>query len=461
MRVLVLLIIPLCGLIMTGCSKIPTDDDFVSSTVANRIDSSVEWINDDGRDEQICKLIENATVNEMTADLAIQIALVNNPKVRAIYADIGIARADLVEAGLLCNPSFAIEIRYPPISGLKTNIEYLISSSLLDIFLIPLRTRLAKTEFEQTKLKVSNEILSLAFDVRETFYDLISERKKNQYTHSKVELTGILSEISSKQVTIGNVDPLEFHLVQARLLEDELNLNRSQAEVIHLTEKLYRLLGLKADIKLTLPENLPDVDDDIFDLNALKSCALTERLDLQIAKCEINRLSQMLGLKDGWTYTGLTAGLAGERDPDGTNLIGPGFSGEIPLFNYGQAARMRIYAQLRQAYERLDEMEVKVLSEVSEAYKRLMSYRKIIHDYRTRLLPIQNQISAFSEELYNVMGLGIDKLLENKRQEVAANQYYTESLKQYWIAKVELDRALGGCLCKLLNQMESKDKACQ
>lgn len=443
------------SLLITGCSKIPPlGDSFVSCSVANRIDSQVEWRQGNCADEQVKGFIEYAKVNELTADLAIQIALLNNPRVQAIFEELGIARANLVEAGLLSNPSFELEVRYPQRNSLKTNIEYLITSSLLDMFLIPLRTKLASTEFQQTKLRVSNEILDLAFEVRETYYMLLAERKKIQYIQSTVDLTSIVSEITSKQIAIGNVNTLEFQLAQARLFEAELELSRSQAEVIRLGEKLNRLLGITDDVCLLLPENLPDMDYHGFDLCALESLALRERLDLQVARFEIARLSQMLGLKDWWTYTDLRAGLAGERDPDGTNLLGPGFSGELPIFNYGQAARMRLFAQLRQAQDRLAEQEIIVLSEVREAHKVLMSYLKIIHDYQVRLLPMQNKISASSEELYNVMGLGVDKLLENKRQEVVATQNYTESVKQYLVARVELDRALGGYLFKLLAQMD-------
>lgn len=449
-------------LLAVSCSKIPPPDDgFVSSTVANRINSQVEWRQECYQDEQIDCFISFTVSNELTADAAIQIALLNNPKVQATFEELGIARANLVEAGLLTNPSFEIEVRYPHVKGLKTNIEYLITSSLLDVFLIPLRTRLARTEFEQTKLRVSNEILDLAFEVRETYYELIAEIKRIKYIQSNVELTSIISDIFSKQIAIGNVNALEFQLAQARLLEAELELSRSQAEVIRLKEKLNRLLGFSNDICLILPESLPVIDYYGFDLCALESIALEKRLDLQVARYEIARLSLMLGLKDWWTYTYLKAGLAGERDTDGTNVIGPGFSGEIPVFNYGQAARMRLFAQLRQAHDQLANLEVRVLSEVREAHKLLMIYEKIINDYQTRLLPMQGKIVDSSEELYNVMGLGVDKLLENKRQEVVASQNYTKSLKKYWVARVELDRALGGYLFKLLSEMECVEGAYQ
>jgi cobalt-zinc-cadmium efflux system outer membrane protein len=445
----------LLGLLTTGCSKIhPADDGFVTCTVANRIDSQTEWRQGFCQDEQVQTFIQCAVNNELTADSAIQIALLNNPKIQAVFEEIGIARADLVEAGLISNPSFSIEVRYPHINNLHTNIEHLITSSLLDIFLIPLRTRLAATEFEQTKLKVSNEILNLAFDVRETYYQLVLEKKKISYIKSVVELTSINSEIVSKQIKIGNVNTLEFQLSQSRLLEAELELAKSKAEIIRLSEKLNRLLGFNEEACLILPDYLDGIDYQGFDICTLELIAIEERLDLQVARFEIARLGRMLGLKDWWTYTNIQGGLAGEKDPDGTNLIGPGFSGELPIFNYGQAARMRLFAQLRQAQDRLAELEIRVRSEVRESHKLLMSYLKIINDYQNRLLPMQGKISASSEELYNVMGLGVDKLLENKRMEVVANKNYTESVKQYLISRVELDRALGGYLFRLLSQRE-------
>ena len=445
------------SLLATSCSNVPqADDGSISCSIEHRINSQVEWRQGGCQDEEIEGFIAAATESELTADMAIQIALLNNPKVQATFEDIGIARADLVEAGLLSNPVFDLELRYPHVKGLKTNIEYLITASLLDIFLVPLRTRLASTEFEQTKLKVSNALLDLAFDVRETYYELVAEIKRLHFISSSVELTSIVRDILAKQIRVGNVNILEFQLAEARFLEAELELSRSQVEVIRLKEKLNRLLGFSDEICLNFPIDLPDVDYFGFDLCALESIALEQRLDLQVARFEIARLSQILGLKDWWAYTNAKVGLAGERDTDGTNVIGPGFSVEIPIFNYGQAARMRLFAELRQAQSKLAELEIRALSEVREAHKVLMNYLTILQDYRVRLLPMQAQISASSEELYNVMGIGVDKLLEHKRQEVVATQNYTENLKKYWVARVELDRSLGGYLFWLLLDCEEK-----
>lgn len=439
-------------LLCFGCTRVPqANDNGVACLINSKIDKHVEWYQG-CPDDQINCAIQCLLENELTPEAAIQIALLKNPKVQSIFEELGIAHADLVEAGLLSNPDFSLEIRYPHKKNLVTNIEYLVTATFLDIFLIPLRTRLAAAEFEQAKRRVTNEILDLAFEVRQTYYELLGEQQKLKYIRPIVELTSIHGEIVSRQKIIGNVNRLDFQQVQARFLEAKLEIAKEQTTIIRLSEKLNRLLGLSEEVCLILPEIPQDIDYEGYDICALESIALAERMDLQEARFEVIRLRRMLGLKDWWTYTNLKAGLAGERDPDGLNLVGFGLSGEIPIFNFGQAARMRIFAQLRQAQDRYETLEIRILSEVREAHKLLMSDLGMINDYRIRIIPLQNEIINSSEELYNVMGLGIDRLIENKRQELEANRNYFEILKDYWVARVQLDKALGGYLFRLLSK---------
>ncbi|MBI3901138.1 MAG: hypothetical protein HY324_03185, partial [Chlamydiia bacterium] len=70
--------------------------------------------------------------------------------------------------------------------------------------------------------------------------------------------------------------------------------------------------------------------------------------------------------------------------------------------------------------------------------------------------PLEGKILESSEELYNVMGLGVHRLLENKRMQIQAYNNYILALRNYWIARVDLDRALGGKLYRIF----SYDNAC-
>lgn len=452
-------VILITTLIASGCTRHPqADSDQVSSIIETKIDKQVEWRQGDPED-QINDTIQSLIENELTPEATIQIALLKNPKVQSIFEELGIAHADLVEAGLLSNPNFSLEVRYPQKKTLVTNIEYLVTATFLDIFMIPLRTRLAEAEFEQAKRRVTNEILDLAFEVRQIYYELLAAQEQLRYTRSIAELTSIQSELISRQYIVGNVNQLDFQEVHAKFLETNVEIAKEESTIIRLREKLNGLLGLREEVCLIFPEIPQELDYEGFELCELESVALMERMDLQEARFEVIRLRRMLGLNDWWAYTNLQAGVAGERDPDRLNLVGFGLGGEIPIFNYGQATRMRIWAQLRQAQDRYAELEIHILSEVRQAHKLLMSDLGMIHDYRNRIIPLQIEISHSSEELYNVMGLGIDRLLENKRKELEAKRNYLEIIKDYWITRVQLDKALGGYLFRILPQNTSVEEA--
>lgn len=442
------------SLFISSCARVPQgSEEQVAGIIQERIGKDVLWNHTCYEDPRVACYIQDLVFQPISIESAVQIALLNNPEVQATFEEIGIAQADLVEAGLFTNPAFSIEVRYPHKNKLVTNIEYLITATFLDIFLIPLRTKLASTELEQAKLRVANEILDLAFEVRQTYYELVAEQQMLKYTQAIAELASIQSEVSVRQHNVGNLYQLDLEETQAIFLEADLQITQSEEKIIRLREKLNRLLGFSEEICLTFPEQLPaEVDYQGFDLCQLESMALQERIDLQVARFEIIRFSRMLGLKDWWTYTNLQLGFAGERDPDGSNLIGPGFAGEIPIFNYGQAARMRLFAELRQAQDRLAALEIRVLSEVREAHKLLMKDLKIINKYQAGIIPLQNKILNSSEKLYNVMGLGVDRLLVNKRRETETYRNYLVSLRDYWISRVQLDHALGGYLFRLLPQ---------
>lgn len=433
-------------LLLAGCSRIPPANDIcVSSLVKTRIDQDVFWNQGACASDKFKCIAHQLLQQELTADSVIQIALLNNPEIQATFEELGIAHADLVEAGLLSNPVFDFTARFPNKAGFKTDIEYSITASFLDLFLIPLRKRIAEAEFEAAKFRVSNAILDLAFEVQEVYYELQAAQSQLKYIHGIAEISSIQGEIASRQLTVDNIFKLDFQLIEANSLEAELEIDRVQADIIHLREKLTKLLGLCADTQLNIPDNLPDLDYQGFPIECLEAVAFRERLDLQAARWEVIRISRMLGIKQWWVYTQGRLGISSELEPEGFTVFGPAISGAIPIFNWGQAARQRLYAELRQAQDRLAALEIRILSEVRESHKLLMRYLDAINKYQ-RLIPLQGKILESSEELYNVMGFGVNRLLDNKRQEFQVYNNYILSLRNYWITRVELDRALGGKL---------------
>jgi cobalt-zinc-cadmium efflux system outer membrane protein len=81
----------------------------------------------------------------LNAGKAVQIALLNSRRLRAVYEELGIAQAELVKAGLPKNPILDFTVRF--VNGGGTIYEWALLQNFIDIFMIPLRKRFAEADF--------------------------------------------------------------------------------------------------------------------------------------------------------------------------------------------------------------------------------------------------------------------------------------------------------------------------
>lgn len=435
-------------LLCFGCTKVPQADDcHVASIVNNKIEKEVRWNQECCEDEQVQWVVQRLLQQELVIDSAVQIALLNNPKIQAIFEEIGIAQADLVEAGLFQNPVFEAYVRFPDHHSLQLNTAFSVTQSFLDIFLIPLRKKIAAVELEQAYLRVANAVLNLGFDVQETFYNLQAEQIKQNFLVSLIQATEAANQLAVAQRQQGNINDLELQNRMNEYLESKVALAQSQVELIRLRENMNKLLGLSSsELCWRIVEDLPELPEMEIPVECLESVALSQRLDLEIARWEVKKIARILGLKQWWAYTNIAAAFSTEHEAEGFQETGPAFAGAIPIFNYGQADRARLYSMHRQSLEREKALEIEVLSEVRSARDQLFVNRNLVLTYQEELLPLQERIISTSQRFYNTMALSVYKLLDSKRKELQMQINYKLNLRNYWISRVELDRALGGNL---------------
>lgn len=432
-----------------SCTTLPEANDCcVTATISDRLGKEVYWTDESAADSIACA-IQELLQDDLTVDSAVQIALLNNRDIQAVFEEIGIAEADLVEAGLLSNPIFSAIVRYPDRSGFMTNPEFSIAQSFIDILLMPLRKKVAAAEFERVKFKIASAVLEIAFDVEEVYYELAAAQKKSLILKNIIELAELGNQIAVAERQVGNVNPLMLQLRTADYFARTVEAAEAEAEVIHYRERLNRLLGLTApNLCWNVPSVLPYIPDCEPSPECLEQLALRERPEIQAAMWEVERYRRVFPTVQWWAFTNLYVGVSSTREPDIGSpwTTGPSVAGEIPIFNFGQASRKRLWAQCRQACHRLAALEVTVQAEVREARDQLIVFRNQVINYSNNLIPNQELILNSTGEMYNAMAVGIDELLDAKRNQVTAYLHYQLALKEYWTKKVGLDRAVGGKL---------------
>jgi cobalt-zinc-cadmium efflux system outer membrane protein len=192
---------------------------------------------------------------------------------------------------------------------------------------------------------------------------------------------------------------------------------------------------------------LPGLPDVEVDPAGLESLAVAQRTDLGSARAEVEAAAHRLGLTRATAlFPEGSLTLHNEHEPEGTNTIGPGIEVPIPLWNQGQPAIAASQARLRQSQRRYAALAVAVRTEVRRARNRVFAARDRAQYFGRVVVPLQHQIVQQTQLEYNAMLVGIFNLLQAKRDEIEAGREYVEAIKDYWVARAELERAVGGRL---------------
>jgi cobalt-zinc-cadmium efflux system outer membrane protein len=443
------LLLPALASLVTGCTTPSASLDRVESTVAERTGKRLHWNRGGLEDPQIEQSVRALLQHDLTADRAVQVALLNNRELQARFEEIGIAQADVIEAGLLSNPSFAASFRFPnrPPSG--TNIEYSLAQNFLELIMIPLRKRIANAQLAQVETRVADEVLEFVAKVKTAFYNAQARQQMLDRLRVVAETNDTAAEFTKRLHDAGNTSDLELANQQGSSEQSRLEVVQTELQLRRDREQLNRLLGLSGpEINWQMSDHLPELPPTETSLQNLETRAVAQRLDLKALRMRLDVIGQSLALRTKTRYVPMEIklGVDTERETDGQRLTGPTLDIELPIFNQGQGEIAKLAAQFRQAQRELEAREINVRSEVREARDQMIAARDLTAHIEKRLLPIQQQALKLTLQQYNYMLKGAYDLLLAKQNEVAAERSHIEAWRDYWIARTELERAVGGNL---------------
>ena len=440
----------LLGLVVIGCAQVPKEAGFgdVESLVGKRVDYQLRWNQGTEADQEVEKAIEKLLESRLTPEGAAQIALLNNPNLQAVYEELGITQADVVEAGLLDNPVIFGQVRWPDKSEDSNNYEFGITQNFLNILMQPARKKLSAIRFEQTKLHVADEVIRLVAEVRKSYFSALGARHIRDLSNEITLAAGSSFELARRLHSAGNIGDLELTKEQALYEQARLELANREAVLFDAREHLTRLMGLWGpQANWSLPEQLPDIPAEEIPLEKLESMAIENRLDLAAERKEVEALAQALGITIDWRWVGqIEVGVSSERETDRTWVTGPSLAIEPPIFNQRQADIARLEAQLRRSQKRLTAQAIDIRSEVRSLRNRLILQRNVADHYSGTVLPLREKIVDLTLKEYNFMLTGAFDLLAAKQQEFEAYQKYIEAVRDYWIIRADMQRSLGGRL---------------
>jgi len=430
---------------LAGCAT-PVHDvglQRVQSITRDHLNKDVAPIRNDADRDAVGGRVAELLRDTLSADSAVQIALLNNRGLQTSLFELGISDADLMEASRLPNPGLTLS---RPQSGADLKIEQGLSYSVARVLVLPWVAETERSRSEQMQRAVALDVLTLASDTRKAFYGAVAARETLRYMEQVKSASEASAELARRMAQAGNFNALQRAREQAFYADATLNLARAQHANFAARERLTRLLGLWGEqTQFILPERLPDLPDKSQPPKDIEQRAMAQRLDVLSAKLGAEKMAKNLGLTRVTRFLNvLDLGLVRKTSDTGRSELGYEVSLELPIFDWGEARIAKAEAFYMQAVNHAAETAVNARSEVREAYHAYRTAFDIAKHYRDEIVPVSKRISEENLLRYNGMLIGVFELLADARSQVASVNGSIEALRDFWLAQSDLDMAMIG-----------------
>jgi outer membrane protein TolC len=406
---------------------------------------------DPDTDESVNQLLQQP----LTAEGAVRIALLNNREVRATLREMGVARGRLLQAGLLPNPEFEIELRAPedPGQSFEPQAEFLVEYDLTQAILAPVRAGVARANLDAARYRAATAVVGLGYNARTAHYALQSAQQRLAIATQALDAFAAARDASRALFEAGNVAELDVATQEAAYEAARTTVAQLELELLDRREQLQRLLGLHGDATTwTVASGLARLPEEEPSLEAIERKAITSSLELAESRSRLEAAARSIGLSraEGW-LPDIAIGALAEKEPHVAEDPGHSdwrwggvISFTLPVFNRRQGTSTANEAEFDVLMERYHGMAVDIRSAAREARNRVRSAYLRARQYEQVLVPARRRVMQQTLLQYNAMQLGIFQLLQARRDQLDAELTYVETLREYWTARAALDALLAG-----------------
>jgi outer membrane protein TolC len=392
----------------------------------------------------------------ISADTAVQVALLNNKGLQASYANVGLSAAEAWQQSTPENPVVSIGLLGigAPELGAYRAIEGLIRANILDATTRSQRMAIADASFREAQLSAVNDTLTLANQTRKAWIDAVAAFEAVSYLTRAKATSDAGSELALRLGETGALNKAGQAREQAFNAELAGQLAKARLNAARAKEDLTRLMGLwGADVDYYVPDALPALPRSVGRVSDIEARALANRIDLRVARLGLEAQAKAFGLTDQTRIVSdleIVGGAELERevseDGDIEKTVTPQVELEfaIPIYDTGKARMRKAELMYLQAANVLAERAVTVRSEARGAETSYHASYKIARHYRDVLVPLRTTVEEEGLLSYNGMITNTFELLTDVREKLSAELEAANAKREFYMAQADLTAAIYG-----------------
>ncbi len=371
---------------------------------------------------------------------AVVLAVWNNAAFRETLAELGLAHADLVQAGMLPNPTLSLLV---PVGAKPLDLTVRYPFEVL--WQRPRRVAAAKLDYERTAERLGQAALDLVRDARVAFAEVALAQNRLRWAQESVRDSGRIAELTQARLRAGDVSPLESSQAESDVGQAREQVLRLRQEALISGERLRHLLGLGLS---RWPEHFEASPGATRARPSAEICvtnALATRPDLRAAELGLEAAGKRIGLARLETFT-LAAGVNAKDigTPTGNEfLAGPALDFALPILNQNQGGVALAKARFEQAARRYYNVRDRIVLEVREAHARLELAQASQEQWRQNILPPLEAAVRQAEQSFSAGNVSQLFVAETHRRWTEAEFRAAAVEAEFRRAAAELARSVG------------------
>lgn len=378
------------------------------------------------------------SLGALTREDAVAVALWNSPSFEVSLTQLGLARADLVEARLLRNPVFSLLFPWGP-----KQLEWTLQFPVDALWQRPRRVAAATTNVRAVAERLVYDGLTLVADVRLAFVEAIAGERRFTLAGENTDLARRIAGIADARLRAGDISELEARMARTDAAQVAAELRALEHERGVSTLALIARMGLQvpaADVRLApaalappamcgMPEAL--VEDAVASRPDVRAAEIAIEAAGQRAAWERSRIVNLIGMLD-----------ANSRS-DAQDELGPGINLDVPILSRNQGGIARADVEIERASRAYVAVRTQVTAEVRTAAVRFTQAQQAMQIWAEEIVPSLQIEQRQAEAAYEAGEVALLNLLDSSRRLVQARIRTLAAEIEMQRAAVVLDRAIG------------------
>jgi cobalt-zinc-cadmium efflux system outer membrane protein len=390
-----------------------------------------------------------APTGTLTSDEAVQRTLQHNLSLVASIETLPIAQANLVQAGLLPNPTFGQSgAFYFPLSGQGGDIAYdlFVGEVINAFFTQPYKVAIAKAQRFQVGIDIANQAFGLSQQTR-TQFDLLASLVRNRLLQERIAQTYKQAvDEAQAEMRVGLVTRVDVNRALIQYEDALRQAKHYQTQYEGAATQMNWLMGVGSAPQWKLPDSIKDpplVMAALPTSGSLEVLAVKYRLDLERASFDKKIAEVSVKLAKLGMFPETTISVDAASDTNRKWTAGPAFSTSLPIFDPGIVAVWLVKYQKIQTDRTYVALEGQVHQDVRNALNALQIADEDVRFYKERIIPQEEENVRQQQLSFHLGNAQFDDLLNTLREYVGVLQSYENAIQAYQQAVVGLETAVG------------------